>query len=37
LVGWAWHPGAGRRPAPGTQERFGEIIEAWIETGSECP
>jgi hypothetical protein len=36
LVGWAWHPGAGRRPAPGTQERFGEIIRAWIDTGAEC-
>jgi hypothetical protein len=37
LVGWAWHPGAGRRPAPGTQEEFGEIVAAWIETGAECP
>jgi hypothetical protein len=37
LVGWAWHPGAGRRPAPGTQEEFGAIIAAWIDTGAECP
>jgi hypothetical protein len=37
LVGWAWHPGAGRRPAPGTQEEFGAIISAWINTGAECP
>jgi hypothetical protein len=37
LVAWAWHPGAGRLPAPGTQEQFGAIIEAWIETGAECP
>jgi hypothetical protein len=37
LVGWAWHPGAGRRPAPGTQEEFGAIVSAWIDTGAECP
>ncbi|MCS0497690.1 Isoquinoline 1-oxidoreductase subunit [Ancylobacter mangrovi] len=37
LVGWAWHPGAGREPAPGTQEAFGALIEAWIATGAHCP
>jgi hypothetical protein len=37
LVGWAWHPGAGRVPAPGTQAEFGELIEAWIATGAQCP
>ena len=37
LVGWAWHPGAGRRPAPGTQQEFGAIVAAWIESGAECP
>jgi hypothetical protein len=37
LVGWAWHPGEGRRPAPGTQRAFGELIAAWIETGADCP
>jgi hypothetical protein len=37
LVGWAWQPPAGRTPAPGTQKVFGELIEAWIETGAECP
>lgn len=37
LVEWAWHPGDGRRPAPGTHEQFGEIVKAWIETGAECP
>ena len=30
-------PGAGREPAPGTQEQFGAIIAAWVETGAECP
>jgi hypothetical protein len=37
LVGWAWHPGPGRRPAPGTQEEFGAIIAAWVDSGAECP
>lgn len=37
LVGWAWHPGEGRRPAPGTQERFGVLVQAWIESGAACP
>ena len=37
LVGWAWAPGFGREPAPGTQKQFGALIEAWIKTGAECP
>jgi hypothetical protein len=37
LVGWAWHPGEGRSPAPGTQAQFGALIEAWISTGAQCP
>lgn len=37
LVGWGWNPGAGREPAPGTQEQFGAIVAAWVETGAECP
>lgn len=37
LVGWAWRPGEGREPAPGTQHGFGELIGAWIETGAACP
>jgi len=37
IVAWAWHPGEGRKPAPGTQELFGSIIQAWIDTGAECP
>jgi hypothetical protein len=37
LVGWAWNPGEGRKPAPGTQGQFGEIIRAWIDTGAKCP
>jgi len=37
LVGWAWRPGEGRKPAPGTQAEFGTLIEAWISTGAHCP
>jgi len=37
LVGWAWHPGDGRAPAPGTQAQFGALIQAWISTGAQCP
>lgn len=37
LVGWAWAPGAGRTPAPGTQKQFGELIRAWADTGAVCP
>ncbi|QDL91619.1 Isoquinoline 1-oxidoreductase subunit [Paroceanicella profunda] len=37
LVGWAWHPGEGRAPAPGTQEQLGTLMRAWIDTGAACP
>ncbi|WP_430256888.1 Isoquinoline 1-oxidoreductase subunit [Neorhizobium sp. DAR64872/K0K18] len=37
LVGWAWHPGGNRQPAPGTQQEFGSLIKAWLETGAVCP
>jgi hypothetical protein len=37
LVAWAWAPGAGREPAPGTQAAFAELIQAWVESGAACP
>ena len=37
LVGWGWHPGAGRTPAPGTQAEFGTLIKAWADSGAACP
>jgi hypothetical protein len=37
LVGWAWAPGAGRQPAPGTQAAFGALVEAWAKSGASCP
>lgn len=37
LVGWGWEPGEGREPVPGTQEQFGQLTRAWIDTGAHCP
>ena len=37
LAGWAWSPGKGRMPAPGSQWAFGNLIEGWIRYGAHCP
>ena len=37
LVGWAWAPGYGRTPVPGTQADAGALVEAWIKSGAACP
>jgi hypothetical protein len=37
LVAWGWSPGEGRDPAPGTQAQLGELTQAWIDSGAECP
>jgi hypothetical protein len=37
LVAWGWNPGTGRHPVPGTQQRLGELIRAWIDSGAHCP
>ena len=37
LVAWGWQPGAGREPAPGSQVLLGELVQAWIDTGAQCP
>jgi hypothetical protein len=37
LVGWGWHPGEGRNPAPGSQQQLGELVRYWIDTGAACP
>jgi cytochrome c5 len=37
LVGWAWAPGFGRAPAPGTQKEAGALVDAWVKTGTACP
>jgi cytochrome c5 len=37
LVAWGWRPGEGREPAPGSQELAGKLVQAWIDSGAECP
>lgn len=37
LVGWAWNPGTGRTPAPGTQKQAKALVQAWVDTGAACP
>lgn len=37
LVGWAWNPGTGRTPAPGTQLQAKALVQAWVDTGAVCP
>ncbi len=37
LVIWAWLPGAGRAPPPGTSTTFAALMRAWAETGAHCP
>jgi hypothetical protein len=37
LVGWAWNPGFGRTPVPGTQQQAGALVEAWVNSGAVCP
>jgi hypothetical protein len=37
LVAWGWSPGEGREPAPGTQAQLGELTQAWIDSGAQCP
>ncbi len=37
LVGWAWAPGKGRSPAPGTRAEFAKNTRDWIDNGAHCP
>jgi hypothetical protein len=37
LVAWGWNPGLGREPAPGNQESAGKLVQAWIDSGAQCP
>ena len=42
LISWhpsshRWDPGEGREPAPGNQQAAGQLVQAWIDSGAECP
>jgi hypothetical protein len=37
LVKWAWNPGPGRTPAPGSNAAFVALLKAWADTGAHCP
>jgi hypothetical protein len=37
LVAYGWHPPAHLDPAPGDQQRFGQLFHAWLEAGAHCP
>jgi hypothetical protein len=37
VVAWGWAPGEGRERAPGSQQQLGELAQAWIDSGAQCP
>ncbi len=37
LVAWGWAPGKDRKPAPGSAAQLAALVQAWIDTGAECP
>ncbi len=37
LVIWAWQPGVGRQPAPGSHDLFLGLFRAWAAAGAHCP
>jgi hypothetical protein len=37
LVAWGWSPGANRTPAPGSAAQVAALVQAWADTGAECP
>jgi hypothetical protein len=37
LVGWGWHPGPGREPAPYSAEQTADDILRWHAAGAPCP
>ena len=37
LVGYGWHPGAGREAVPMPRAELVEHVKTWLAGGSECP
>lgn len=37
MVVWAWSPGEGREPAPGTIAALADALRAWDAAGTPCP
>jgi hypothetical protein len=37
LILWAWAPGEGRAPVPGTNAEFAALLRAWADAGAHCP
>ena len=37
LVAYGWNPPAHMTPVPGSQELFGQLVRAWVDTGAACP
>jgi hypothetical protein len=37
LIKWAWNPGKGRSPAPGSHADFLRAMDVWITAGAPCP
>lgn len=37
LVIWAWQPGPGRQPVPGSHDDFVRAMKLWIDAGAKCP
>ena len=37
LIIWAWSPGLGRAPPPGTHDAFVALMRAWVHAGAHCP
>lgn len=37
LVAYGWNPPEQMEPVPGSQELFGQLTQAWVDTGAACP
>jgi hypothetical protein len=37
IITWAWSPGWGRMPPPGTHAEFVGLMQAWVNAGAHCP